>query len=231
MRAQGVWDAVESDDPSKVIHEKKDQMALAAIYQSIPEDTLVMIAEKQTAKEAWEALKTMHLGDDRIKEARVQTLKSEFEKLQMKESESVDDFALRLTTIINGIRALGEKFEDTYAIKKFLRAVPSKFLHIASAIEQFGDLKTMTVEEVIGRLKAHEERLRDYSNKDEDDGHLLLTRSKWMSRERNRVKSTIRCWNCQEIGHFKRDCRDPKKELKAEVHHTVGKVDDEPELL
>ena len=103
MRAQGVWDAVKPDDPSKVIGEKKDQMALAAIYQSIPEDTLVMIAEKQTTKEAWEALKTMHLGDDRIKEARVQTLKSKFEKLQMKGSESVDDFALRLTTIVNGI--------------------------------------------------------------------------------------------------------------------------------
>ena len=87
----------------------------------------------------------------------------------------------------------------------------------------------MTVDEVIGRLKAHEERLRGYNNKDENDGHLLLTRSEWMSRERNRVKSTIRCWNCQEIGYFKQNCRNPKKVLKAEVHLTGG--DDDPELL
>ena len=36
MRAQGVWHAVEPKDPKVPIEEKKDQMALAAIYQGIP---------------------------------------------------------------------------------------------------------------------------------------------------------------------------------------------------
>ena len=44
-------------------------------------------------------------------------------------------------------------------MKKFLRSVPSKFLHIASAIEQFVNLNVMTMEEVIGRLKAYEDRI------------------------------------------------------------------------
>jgi hypothetical protein len=63
-----------------------------------------------------------------------------------------------MKTITNEISLLGEKFEEANAVRKFLRAVPSKFLEIAS-IEQFRDLKTMTMEEVNGRLKAHEERL------------------------------------------------------------------------
>ena len=50
------------------------------------------------------------------------------------------------------------------------------FLEISSAIEQFGNLKTMTIDEVIGRLKAHEERLEGSSD-EKDDGKLLLTRS------------------------------------------------------
>jgi len=37
-------------------------MALAAIYQGIPEETLLLIAEKETAKEAWTMLKTMHIA-------------------------------------------------------------------------------------------------------------------------------------------------------------------------
>ena len=155
MRAQGVWDAVVAI--SGKVDDTMDQKALTAIYHSIPNDVFAFIAEKTTSHEAWEAIKTNRLGDDRIKEARLQTLKSEFERLKMKDTETIDDFALRMTTIVNGIRGLGEKFEETTAVKKILRAVPPKFLQIASAIEQFGDFKTMTMEEVMVRLKVHEE--------------------------------------------------------------------------
>ena len=70
-------------------------MALAAIYQGIPEDMLFLVYGKETAKETWEALKIMHIGAERVKDAKVQTLKTEFEGLRMKESESVDNFASR----------------------------------------------------------------------------------------------------------------------------------------
>ena len=52
MLAQGVWDAVEPRTANTVIESKKDNMALAAIYQGIPEDLLMVLAEKKTAKEA-----------------------------------------------------------------------------------------------------------------------------------------------------------------------------------
>ncbi|CAL4903867.1 unnamed protein product [Urochloa decumbens] len=158
MRAQGVWDAIEAKDP-KQVPARKSQMALAAIYQAIPEGTLFLLSGKKTAKSAWEALKTMHIGAKRLRDAKMQTLRLEFEGLRMKEAESVDEFAVRLTTVVNKIQTLGEDIEESYVVRKFLRAVPSKFLQIASTIEQFGDLDTMTLEEVIGRLKVHEERL------------------------------------------------------------------------
>lgn len=47
---------------------------------------LILLAEKVTAKEVWKALKTMYLGADHVKEAKVQTLKSKFEGLRTKES-------------------------------------------------------------------------------------------------------------------------------------------------
>lgn len=94
MQAQGVWDAVEPRTSNTVVEVKKDKMALAAIYQGIPEDLLLSLAERKSAKEAWEALKTMYLGADRVKNAKVQTLKAEFEVLTMKETDCVDDFAM-----------------------------------------------------------------------------------------------------------------------------------------
>ncbi|PWA73003.1 hypothetical protein CTI12_AA185870 [Artemisia annua] len=94
------------------------------------------------------------MGADRVKEAKVQTLRSDFEVIRMKNDESVDDFAMRLNTIVTGIRSLGETIEEITVVKKFLRAVPIRFMQIVTSIEQFGDLKNMTVEEVVGRLKT-----------------------------------------------------------------------------
>ncbi|XP_074383271.1 uncharacterized protein LOC141724880 [Apium graveolens] len=157
IQAHGVWDAIQPKDPKGIVEEKIDKVALAAIYQGIPEDVLLSPADKENAKDAWEAIKAMCLGADRVKKARVQTLKAEFESLQMKDNESLDDFYMKMNGIVANIRALGEVIEENYLVKKLLRVVPTKFLQIASTIEQFGDLEKMSVEEAVGSLKAHEE--------------------------------------------------------------------------
>lgn len=195
MQAQGVWSAVENTDPKIVIEDKTDKVALAAIYQGIPEDILLSVSEKKTAKEAWEAVKTMCLGADKVKKARIQTLKAEFESLSMKESDTIDDFCMKLNGLVTTIRALGEEIKEDYIVKKLLRAVPSKFLQIASTIEQFGNLETMTVEETVGSLKAHEERLKGSnntsgggSNSTGSGAQLLLTAEEWLKKEKDETK-------------------------------------------
>lgn len=186
MQAHGVWIAVEPKDPKAEIEEKVDKTALAVIYQGIPEDLLLSVADKATAKEAWEALKTMCLGAERVKKAKVQTLKAEFEALQMKDTELLDDFCMKINGLVTNIRALGEEIKEDYVVKKLLRAVPSKFLQIASTIEQFGNLESMTVEETVGSLKAHEERMKGQS--EPVGGKLLLTEDEWMKRENSEGK-------------------------------------------
>ena len=160
MQAHGVWVAVESKDTKAEIDDRTDKVALAAIYQGVPEDILLSLAEKKTAKEAWVAVKIMCQGAERVKTAKVQTLKAEFEAMTMKDADSLDDFCLRMGGLVTNIRALGEEVAEPYVVKKLLRAVPAKFLQIASTIEQFGNLEEMTVEEAIGSLKAHKRDLK-----------------------------------------------------------------------
>lgn len=66
-------------------------------------------------------------------------------------------------------------------MKSLLRAMPSKYLQIVSTIEQFGDMETMTVEEAIGSLKAHDERTKGQSYS--GGGQLMLTKEEWSKRE------------------------------------------------
>lgn len=228
LKAQGVWGAIKSE---KEVDESQDQMALAAIYQGIPEETLLLIAEKETAKEAWTMLKTMHMGVERVIEAKVQTLKTELDVLQMKDGESIDDFAMKLASIVSKIRALGEKIEEAYVVKKLLRVVPKRFLQVVSTIEQFGDFKTMTVEEVIGHLKAYEERICTYANNEGE--HLLLTRAEWRAKEaktsgrsRKFDKKRVKCFRCKNFGHYSYDCPSEKKE-KAYVSEKQEDEDNE----
>ena len=121
---------------------------------------MLSVADKGTTKDDWDAVKVMCQGADRVKKARVQTLKSEFESMSRKDSDSLDDFCLKISALVTNFRALGEEAAEAYVVKKILRVVPLKFIQIASTIEQFGDLEKMIVEEIVGSLKAHEERLR-----------------------------------------------------------------------
>lgn len=51
MHAHGIQVVVIPKDPKADIEEKTEKMTLAAIYPGIPEDIILPVAEKETAKE------------------------------------------------------------------------------------------------------------------------------------------------------------------------------------
>lgn len=109
-------------------------------------------------------------------------MKSEFESMTMKENEQIDDFSMRLNGLVTNIRALGEEVAESYVVKKLLRVVPTRFIQITSTLEQFGDLDKMSLEESVGSLKAHEERMKGRT--EASGGQLLLTEDEWIRREK-----------------------------------------------
>ncbi|GJZ36854.1 zinc finger, CCHC-type containing protein [Tanacetum coccineum] len=159
LEANGLWEMIEPNLTTEV-DTKKDKTVIAYIYQSLPEEQLLLISKYKTAKEVWDALKTRHVGVNRVQQAKLQTLKSEFEMLHMKEDETIDAFTGKLTILVNKAASLGHTIEDSVVVRKLLNAVPDKFLQIVASIEQYSDLDEMSVDEAIGRLKTFEERLK-----------------------------------------------------------------------
>jgi hypothetical protein len=84
MGAQGLWAAVEG---RQVVDDRLDQMALAAIVQAVPESVMLGVAEQETTKKVWDALKEMQVGEEPVKKTQVQTLKRELDGMYMGESE------------------------------------------------------------------------------------------------------------------------------------------------
>lgn len=44
---------------------------MAVISQAVPDDVMMAIANKESAKEAWDAIRDMRVGEDCVKKARV----------------------------------------------------------------------------------------------------------------------------------------------------------------
>ncbi|XP_073309973.1 uncharacterized protein [Primulina huaijiensis] len=200
------------------------------------EDILLQIAKKKTAKDTWDSLKTKYLSGDRVKKARVQTLKSEFDALRMKETETIDEFAGKLSAINSKFSTLGDTLEDSSLVKKLLDSVPEKFFPIVAGIEQFYDLETMPFEEAIGRLKAYEERtMRLRGNTNSTEGQLLFTHAEWQARQKGSNSDTSlggkgRGSSGPDRGKWRGRGQYRSKRRDDEAHLTRA-TDEEPALL
>nr|XP_043619905.1 uncharacterized protein LOC122591723 [Erigeron canadensis] len=174
--ANGIWDLVERTGTSKEINIKKDSFASAYLFQGLPEDLQMQIAGCETAKEIWDSLKARFVGTEDVQQAHSQQLKSEFERLVMKEDESIDSFAGKMTSIITKAATCGLTFDEQTKVRKLLTAIPDKFIPIVATIEMVVDFKEAKLEEVIGKLKTYEERLKFRKESGEDNSEKLFTR-------------------------------------------------------
>ena len=87
LKVHEVWDVVEQETEDN----KKNTMAIALIFQSIPETLILQLGDLDNAKKVWEAIKSRHMEADRVKEARLQTFMAEFDRLKMKEGDTIRD--------------------------------------------------------------------------------------------------------------------------------------------
>lgn len=175
---QGVWEAVELAKGA-VVDVWLDKKARSHLLQALPEDLLMQVVKKTMAKEVWDCLKTRFVGADRIKNTRLQTLKSDFDAMRMNDDESLDQYADRLTGMSIRYANLGGTLNDAEMVKKLFDTVPEQFLSVITAIKQFYDLDKMLFEEAVGRLKTYEERThpRAVGGGGISDGQILYTQT------------------------------------------------------
>ena len=183
LRVLKVWEVVERESTEG----DKNDMATVLLFQSIPETMILQVGKLDTAKKVWDAIKTRHVGADRVREARLQTLMTEFDRLKMKETDKIDDFVGKLSKISSKSTALGESMNKAKLVKKFLQGLPrKKFIHIVASLEQLLDLNTANFEDVVGRLKAYEERIaaEEEEETQDDQSKLMYSNSEPQHRDR-----------------------------------------------
>ncbi|XP_010484886.1 PREDICTED: uncharacterized protein LOC104763178 [Camelina sativa] len=139
---------------------KHNSQVLSVIFKSLPRDIFNQVQGCVSAKEEWDILVVTFEGTCRVRRTRLDNLVSDFENLQMIETESVADYSSRLSGIAQESVVLGKRYKDKKLVKKFLRSLPDKFQPHRSAIDVSLNYDELKFNQVVGIMQAFEMQLK-----------------------------------------------------------------------
>jgi len=104
-------------------------------------------------------------GYDQVKKTPLQALRRQYELLQMKKDEKIEDYLSTITTITNLMKLCGETLTEKVIMKKILRILPSQFDCLVIKIKEAKELSDMKIDDLQG-IESHERRLLEEEMKD-----------------------------------------------------------------
>jgi hypothetical protein len=98
-----VWDVVETGYTKPAVLASKDDKlefifnakGMDAIFNGLAEAEFVKVMYLQIAKEMWDKLINNYEGNEKVKDAKLQTFRFKFEQIKMNEDETVSKYFLR----------------------------------------------------------------------------------------------------------------------------------------
>ncbi|GKA62039.1 zf-CCHC domain-containing protein [Tanacetum coccineum] len=195
-----------------------------------------------TTKDVWNSLIITHQGDKQVKDNKIDLFVQKYKEFVISDDETIDCAFARFNTIITSLKALDESFLSRNHVRKFLRALPTKWRPKVTATEESKDLSTLPLYELIGNLKVYEVVLEKNSEiskvKKEKYKSLALKARKVSSdeevscsesddeeyamaiKEDKKDKEDRRCFKCGDPNHFISDC--PKHSYNDHKAFVVG---------
>nr|GEW99697.1 putative zinc finger, CCHC-type [Tanacetum cinerariifolium] len=148
----------------------------------------MQLAKKKTARKVWEPLKTRFIGAYQVQKARLHTFKNEFEELRMKDGESIDEYAGKLS------RMISKCFEcqqfGHFASECINKKEPKQEVHLMRKIEEETLLLCVKGEHIPSMVMLNEDKVlpkrhESQNSSSRDMWYLDNEASNHMTKERN----------------------------------------------
>ncbi|GLJ05156.1 hypothetical protein SUGI_0012340 [Cryptomeria japonica] len=158
-----------TDNQKKEVQENGQVME--ALISSLSDIEFIDVQDKDNPKEVWDALENIYGGDEHVKQAKEESLRGKFEDMWMDEGETIQQYFIRIKTIVGDIKSAGGKIDDSTVVSKVLRSLlPVCAIRVAAIQELRSIEKTkVSLDSIIAKLTTYE--LNNY------DGSIQKTKS------------------------------------------------------
>ncbi|GKA33125.1 zf-CCHC domain-containing protein [Tanacetum coccineum] len=143
------------DENQKKMISKNDE-AKMVLYNVLPKKEYERIFMCNITQYIWNSLIITHQGNKQVKDNKIDLFVQKYEEFIISDDESIDCAFSRFNTIITSLKALDESFLSRNHVRKFLRALPTKWRPKVTAIKESKDLSTLSLDELIGNIKVYE---------------------------------------------------------------------------
>jgi len=108
-----------------------------------------------------------------VKQSRIELLMRKYELFKMGDHETIMDMYTRFTHITSELKSLGKTFITEELVRKILRFLPRSWEAKVTAIQEAKDLKTLSLDELIGNLQTYELRRNSQQQEETKKDHGL----------------------------------------------------------
>ncbi|GJX26970.1 retrovirus-related pol polyprotein from transposon TNT 1-94 [Tanacetum coccineum] len=181
-----------------------DIKATNIILQGLPPEVYALVSNHKVAKELWARIQLLMQGTSLTKQERECKLYDEFDKFAYKKGETLREFYLRFSLLLNDMNIYNMKLEQFQVNTKFLNTLPPEWSKFVTDVKLVRDLHTTNVDQLHAYLVQHEFHANEVLQG-------ITLPSKW---KQSGKQMTVICYNCKGEGHMSKQCTKPKKKGK-----------------
>ncbi|GJU20186.1 hypothetical protein Tco_1153528 [Tanacetum coccineum] len=133
-----------------------DIKATNIILQGLPPEVYALVSNHKVAKELWERIQLLMQGTSLTKQERECKLYDEFDKFAYKKGETLRDFYLRFSLLLNDMNIYNMKLEQFQVNTKFLNTLPPEWSKFVTDVKLVRDLHTTNIDQLHAYLGQHE---------------------------------------------------------------------------
>nr|GEZ95592.1 hypothetical protein [Tanacetum cinerariifolium] len=133
-----------------------DVKATNIILQGLPPEVYALVSTHKVAKELWERIQMLMQGTSLTKQERECKLYDAFDKFAYQKGETLHDFYLRFSLLLNDMNMYNIKLERFQVNTKFLNTLPPEWSKFITDVKLERDLHTTNVDQLHAYLGQHE---------------------------------------------------------------------------
>nr|GEU81802.1 retrovirus-related Pol polyprotein from transposon TNT 1-94 [Tanacetum cinerariifolium] len=133
-----------------------DVKATIIILQGLPPKVYALVSTHKVTKELWERIQMLMQGTSLTKQERECKLYDAFDKFAYKKGESLRDFYLRFSLLLNDMNIYNMKLDQFQVNTKFLNTLPPEWSKFVTDVKLVRDLRTTNVDQLHAYLGQHE---------------------------------------------------------------------------